>query len=59
MAITYSCYTRNYVCVSVLTILNEGADLTVESIFHKALRDGIIAYYRYLRKSNKEPVFHF
>jgi len=42
-------------CLFVSAIFNEGAYLTFKSIFHKALKYGIIAYYCYLRKSQYFP----
>ena len=39
----------------VLTLFNEGAYLTSKSIFHKALKDGIIAICYF----EKQPVFLF
>jgi len=39
----------------VLTLFNEGAYLTSKSIFHKALKDGIIVFCYF----EKEPVLPF
>ena len=55
------CINLNITCLFVLTIFNEGVYTTLKFIFHKALKDGIIAIfiYFYIFYLRKRPVFPF